>query len=117
MFGIVPSHRTLGDPFGKLTADLAKGGRTANCELLADQLSVIMKGADACACACAAAWRGSGWVWEGAARTIITTATPSISRPVAPVSHVALARSLRITVVILATPFSPITAAPAYLSR
>jgi hypothetical protein len=53
--------------------------------------------------ACAAAWRG--WVWEGAATTIITKAAPRISRPAAPVSHDALARSLLITVVILATPF------------
>jgi hypothetical protein len=56
MFGIVPSPRTLGDPFGKLTADLAKGVRAAHSELLADQLSVIMMGVYACA----AAWCASG---------------------------------------------------------
>jgi len=67
-------------------------------------------------CACAAAWCGSGWVTEGAATTIITKAAPRISRPSAPVSHVALARTLLVTV-ILATPFSPVTAALAHLSR
>jgi hypothetical protein len=88
----------------KLTADLTKGGRAAHSELLADQFSVIMKGADTCACVCAAAWCGSGRVWEGAATTIITKATPSISRPATPVVHVALVGSLLITV-ILVTPF------------
>ena len=66
--------------------------------------------------ACAAAWCGSGWVWEGAATIISTKAAARISRPAAPVSHVALARSLLITVVILATPF-PDHCCPAYLSR
>jgi len=53
MFGIVPSHRTLGDPFGKLTADLVKGGRAAHSELSPDQLSVIMESVYACVCAAA----------------------------------------------------------------
>jgi len=100
MFGIVPAPRTLGDPSGKLTADLAKGGRAAHSELLADQLSVIMMGVYASA----VAWCASGWATEGAATTIITKAAPRISRPAAPVSHVALARSLLITVVILFNP-------------
>ena len=112
MFGIVPSSRTLGDPLGKLTADLAKGVRAAHSELLADQLSVIMMGVYACA----VAWCAGGWATEGAATTIIAKAAPRISRPAVPVSHVALARSLLITVVILFTR-SPITAALAHLSR
>jgi hypothetical protein len=53
MFGIVPSHRTLGDPFGQLTTDLAKGDRAAHSEPLADQLSVIMDSVYAWACAAA----------------------------------------------------------------
>jgi hypothetical protein len=112
MFGIVPSPRTLGDPFGKLTADLAKGVRAAHSELLADQLSVIMMGVYACA----VAWCAGGWATEGAATTIIAKAAPRISRPAVPVSHVALARSLLITVVILFTPF-PDYCCPLHLSR
>ena len=79
---------------------MAKGDRAAHSEPLADQLSVIMESD----CACACAWCGSGWASEGAAMTIITKATTSISRPAAPVSHVTLVRFLLITV-ILATPF------------
>jgi hypothetical protein len=102
MFGIVPSHRTLDDPFGQLSTDLANGDRAARSVPLADQLSVIIE--SVYACACAAAWCGSGWAWEGAATTIITKATPSISRPAAPVSHVALMRSLLITVILATVP-------------
>ena len=91
---------------------MAKGDRAARSGPLADQLSVIMESD----CACACAWCGSGWAWDGAATTIITKATPSISRPATPVSHVALARSLLITVVILFTPF-PDYCCPAHLSR
>lgn len=63
------------------------------------QRSVVSCAADGFAELCAPLW-----IWVGAAMTIITTAIPSISKPMAPVSETAAVRSGLTKAAIFVTP-------------